>query len=110
MRPEELSAKLVTVAEYLEGADRPSRSMVAAAVRTVLVQIRTSGKVTKFVDQDFKAAVHGLDALIARLSKAAKTLNPQDEARGAIEQSVSEFQSLRSALVDGFDGLSGVEI
>lgn len=110
MRPEELSAKLVTVAEFLEGSDRPSRAMVAAAIRTVLAEVRTAARVTKFVDKDFEAAVGALDAVTERLAKAAKTLNPQDEARAALEQSVEGFQGLKTALIAQFKDLSSVDI
>jgi hypothetical protein len=110
MRPEELSAKLVTVAEFLEGSARPSRAMTAAAVRTVLADVRQAARVTKFVDKDFEAAVRALEAVTERLAKAAKTLNPQDEARASLEQSVEGFRDLRSALLSQFKDLSSVDI
>ena len=71
---------------------------------------RVAGKVTKLVDRDYAAAMHGLDGLIDRLSKAAKTLNPQDESRASLERAVEDFDALRSDLVREFRGLARVDI
>jgi len=110
MSPAELSAKILAVAEYLEKDSAPSRAITASAVRTVLTEVRMAGKLTKFLDKDFEAAIHALDTLTERLSKAAKTLNPQDDARAIIENSVEGFQSLKTSLIAQFKDLSQTSI
>ena len=69
-----------------------------------------AGRVTKFVDKDYAQGMHGLDQLIERLTKAAKTLNPQNEAKAAIEHSVSNLQKLKAGLSEEFNELANIDI
>jgi hypothetical protein len=113
VNPLEASKSLRALADGVDRANRPSRAKVAAEIRKILDSVsppRTAGKLTKFTEPDYKAALGGMSALIDRLGKAAKTLNPQDDARAEIEQKIQELNSLRGAVIQTFKGLESVEI
>ena len=109
MGPQELSTYLQSVASYIEESPKPSRRAILAGLQRAMRQLQ-AGKVTKFVDKDYAAAMHGLESLIDRLTKAAKTLNPQNEAKAKLEHSVSELQSLKAGLSEEFRELATVDI
>src|SRR5512135_1790572 len=109
MGPTELSTYLQSVAAYIEGAPSPSRRAIVAGLQRAMRQVQ-AGRVTKFVDKDYAQAMHGLDSLIERLSKAAKSLNPQNEAKAKLEHSVSDLQKLKAGLSEEFQELATVDI
>jgi hypothetical protein len=113
MSPKELSTYLLSIASYIEKTESPSRKDILAGLvkaTKALEAGRVAGKVTKFVDRDYSAAMHGLEALIERLGKAAKTLNPQNESKATLEHSVAELQQLKAGLSEAFQSLSAVDI
>ena len=115
MGPREVAEHLRAIANYIEREQDPRKDLVRNGISGVLTsmedyQKRQAGQVTKFVGPDYAAADKGLGVLIERLSKAAETLNPQDDARGALEAAVDQFKGLRDSLKSGFDSLKSVEI
>jgi hypothetical protein len=109
MGPQQLTKYLQSVAAYIEETPSPSRRAIVAGLKRAMHELQ-AGKVTKFVDKDYATAMHGLEALIDRLTKAAKTLNPQNEAKAKLERSVSELQSLKAGLSEEFRELAAVDI
>ncbi len=109
MTPQDLSTYLRSVASYIEEANPPSRRAIQAGLRRAIEEL-VAGKITKFVDRDYAAATHGLDSLIERLTKAARTLNPQNEAKAKLEHSVGELQKLKAQLSEEFQELASVDI
>lgn len=108
MEPIDISKSLISIANYIENDRHPSIVTVRDEISHVLVSL--AGQFTKFVHKDYEVASNGLGILIDKLSKAAKTMNPQDESREAIESVVDHFQDLRKSLKSGFDSLKSVEI
>ena len=109
MTPQELSIYLKSVASYIEEAKTPSRKAILSGLNRASRSLE-AGKVTKFVDRDYSTAMHGLEALIERLGKAAKTLNPQNEAKATLEHTVAELQGLKAGLSEAFQGLAQVDL
>jgi len=101
---------VLSIAEYLENNDTPSRVMTASAIRAVLAEVRTAASIEKLVSQEFGITFNGLGAIIDRLSQIAKTLNPQDESRISLEYSIQSFQGLKAQLASQFKDLSSVSI
>jgi DNA repair ATPase RecN len=114
MSPQDLSKYLQSMAAYLEETKSPSQRAVLAGLDRAIKELgqapRQAGRVTKFVDKDFAQATHGLENLIERLSKAAQTLNPQNEAKSELEHRVGELQKLKAALSKEFQELANVDI
>lgn len=111
MNPTEISAHLRAVADYVDRSPEPSREKVAAHLGRLVDGLdRVAGKVTKFVNKDVNAAAAGLDALIAQLTKAAQTMNPQDEGRAELESAVKRFQGLKDGLMQTVKGLEKVDV
>ena len=115
MTPQELSIYLKSVASYIEEAKTPSRKAILSGLNRAsrsleAGKVTKAGRVTKFVDKDFSTAMHGLEALIERLGKAAKTLNPQNESKATLEHSVAELQGLKAGLSEAFQSLAQVDI
>ena len=114
MNPQELSTYLKSVASYLEEAKTPSRKAIVAGLVRVSKSLNArqikAGQITKLVDADYSDTMHGLESLIDRLGKAAKTLNPQNESKATLEHSVSELQSLKASLSEFFQNLSNIDL
>jgi len=109
MNPQELSTYLKSVASYLEEAKTPSRKAIVAGLVRASKSLN-AGQITKLVDADYSDTMHGLESLIDRLGKAAKTLNPQNESKATLEHSVSELQSLKASLSEFFQNLSNIDL
>jgi hypothetical protein len=109
MSPQDLSKYLQSMAAYIEESKTPSQRAIVAGLERAMRELE-AGKVTKFVDKDYAQGMHGLDSLIERLTKAAKSLNPQNEAKAAIEHSVSNLQKLKAGLSEEFQELAKVDI
>jgi ABC-type phosphate transport system auxiliary subunit len=109
MDPQELSTYLKSMASYIEEAKTPSRRAIVAGIQRAVQELQ-AGRVTKFVDKDYAQAMHGLEALIERLTKAANTLNPQNEAKSQLEHTVGDLQKLKAGLSEQFQSLAQVEI
>jgi ABC-type phosphate transport system auxiliary subunit len=109
MEPQELSTYLRSMAAYINETDKPSQRAIASGIRRAVQELQ-AGRVTKFVDRDYATATHGLEALIERLGKAARTLNPQNESKAQLEHSVGELQKIKALLSEKFQELANVEI
>ncbi len=109
MGPQELSTYLNSVASYIEETQKPSRRAIVAGLQRAVRELQ-AGRVTKFVDKDVAAVSHGLDSLVEKLTKAAKQLNPQSEAKGALEHSVANLQKLKAGLSEQIKELSLIDI
>ena len=109
MEPQELSTYIRSMAAYISETDNPSRQAIAAGIRRAIQELQ-AGRVTKFVDKDYSQATHGLESLIERLTKAARTLNPQNESKAQLEHSVGELQKIKALLSERFQELANVEI
>lgn len=110
MSPQELSSLLRSMAAYLEETPNPSQRAVIAGLNRAIGGLQVAGKVTKFVDRDYADAMHGLDRLIEKLTKASKTLNPQHEAKSELEHRVSELQALKAGLSEQFKEMALIDI
>jgi hypothetical protein len=109
MSPQDLSKYLQSMAAYIEESKTPSQRAIVAGLERAMRELQ-AGRVTKFVDKDYAQAMHGLDALIERLTKAAKSLNPQNEAKAKLEHSVGDLQKLKAGLSEEFNELSSIDI
>lgn len=96
----------------IERSDAPRLSAVRAELSSIVATLegRQAGKLQKFMDKDFEAALSGLDNLIQKLSKTSRTLNPQDEAKGEIESSLTDLHKLRSSLSRTVSDLESVNV
>jgi uncharacterized protein YpmB len=113
MSPQELSKYLNSMASYLEEAKVPSQRAIVAGIERAMKELqlsRQAGRVTKFVDKDVAQAMQGLDELVEKLSKAAKSVNPQNEAKAALEHAVSNLQKLKAGLSEEVSELSRIDI
>lgn len=87
---------------------RPSRQELTHRLEEIVS--RNAAQVSKFTGKEFATAINGLEMLLDKLSKAAKTLNPQDEARAQIEQEISMIMSLKGDLIRSHKELGRVDI
>jgi hypothetical protein len=71
--------------------------------------IRVAAKSDQFAGNEYGAAVQGMQALIDRLKKVSKSLNPQDSDRATLLNSAKEIEGLKSRLIRSFQGLSGID-
>jgi len=113
MSPQDLCYHLRAVAAYIDNSPEPAVHKVVEGLQTALKMMpgnKTAGTVDRFVDKDYAAAMHGLDTLIERLSKASKTLNPQDEAKLQLDRSIADFQSMKATLAEQFSNLGDIDI
>jgi hypothetical protein len=110
MTPDELVVYLKSVASYIETTPKPSQRAVVAGLHRAFKEIHQAGKITKLVDRDLSTAMHGLEALIERLTKAARSINPQSESKAPLEHAVSNLQALKAGLSEEFQSLSMLEI
>jgi soluble cytochrome b562 len=109
MGPQQLTKYLQSVAAYIEETPSPSRRAIVAGLQRAMREMQ-AGRVTKFVDSDVAQATHGLDALVEKLTKAAKSLNPQSEAKAALEHSVANLQKLKAGLSEQIKELASIDI
>lgn len=85
---------------------RPSLVRTAARVAAA----REAAQVSRLVSREYRSAAAGLEALIERLTKTARTLNPQDKSRAAIEASVESLQALLAAVGAELKSLEHVSV
>ena len=110
MNPKELSRDLLAIAEYMDGIDRPSYAMTVASIRIIDAKLKVAAKVSEVVKTEFDSTIQQVGSLIDRLTKIAKTLNPQDESRSELESSIAGFKSAKSDIMSIYGSLSGIEL
>ena len=71
--------------------------------------VRVAAKPDQFAGDEFGAAVQGMQALIDKLKKVSKSLNPQDTDRAALSAAAKEMEGLRARFIRSFQGLNGVD-
>jgi hypothetical protein len=69
-----------------------------------------AGKLINFTEKEYSAALSGVSALINRLTKVVRSLNPQDPDRKMIESKVDEMSRLRGQLQKSYEGLGDVNV
>jgi len=69
-----------------------------------------AGNLVNFTKKEYTAAVNGLAALIERLDKTAKSLNPQDPARETIESKVGDLKRFMGQLQASYKELNSVNV
>ena len=112
MEPSELSEHLRKLAGLIDRSESPSAKSVAAELKHIVAGLewRQAAKLEKFMDKDFEGAVEGLDNLIKKLTKTSRTLNPQDEGKAEIEESLTALHQLRSSVKKTVEGLESVNV
>lgn len=71
---------------------------------------RLSARLDRFMDDDIKSALGGVENLIKKLNKVVTTLNPQDEARGDLEMSKRDLMKTYNLLKSQVSNISHHEI
>lgn len=112
MEPTTLSTMLRQTAAYIDSTPNPSIEKVRAEVEKMLLAARPheAGKLTHLMKTEFDEAMGNLDEIIAKLSRASKTIDASNEGKPALEQAVSNFESMRKDLTEELGSLSRIEI
>lgn len=110
MTPQQVSIALRQIADSIEVSGKPSRAAVASSIQKVLESVHTAGKLTKFVERENHAAVHGIQQLMERLSKVAKTLNPQDPAKADVDSAIERLKSVEVSVGQILSALEDIDI
>lgn len=112
MEPSVLSEHLKKLAGLIDRSEAPSAKAVRAELEHVVASLegRQAAKLNKFMDKDFEGAVEGLDNLIKKLTKTSQTLNPQDDGKAEIEESLTVLHQLRSSVKSTVEGLGSVNV
>jgi len=111
MTPDEVSAHLRAVANYIEQEDSPEIERVSTAIQGLLTTLspRNAGDLKKFMAPEIDGFVKGLDGLINRLKKVVQTLNPQDEAYGYLVPTLKDWEKIHEDMsyqIEDFENVS----
>lgn len=98
MKPQQVSQQLRRMATYIESQGAPDRRRVVAGLNDVVTRLRTAADVKQFTQKEFDEALGGMDALIGRLNKIVKTMNPQDPVHADLMAKVDAFTQAKSIL------------
>lgn len=71
---------------------------------------RQSARLDRFMNDDIKSALGGVENLIKKLNKVVTTLNPQDEVRGELEMSKRDLLKTYGILQSQISEMSVHEI
>lgn len=72
--------------------------MAVHSTDALRIASRVAARASRVVDSDMRAAAGAVGSMVKRLQKMAETINPQDAARGPVEDSVQRLQEVLSDL------------
>lgn len=113
MNPDQAVGALRALEQYLKDDRNPDRSKVASEllrIRESVLGSRTSAQLGKFTKKEFDIAFGGIQSLVDKVTKATKTMNPQDPEKKEIEGWTRDLLRIKDEFSASYKGMSNLNL